>query len=70
MTILHVKSYANIKRFRSTLVIRFVCFFLCMYVCKHVLGHNFEARFLIFFPIILSGIRIEKDRISTKSIAF
>ena len=39
---------------------------VALYVCLNILGHNFEARFLIFSPIVLSGVRIEEDRILTK----
>ena len=51
-------------------ILKYVGQSVCMYVYfgKCVTGHNFEVRILIF-PVTLSGVRIEKDQISTKSVA-
>ena len=60
--------YFGIFRFQSMLVSRFVCLFVCMFVSTFwatILKLGFS-----FYYIILSGVRIEKDRILTKSVAF
>ena len=51
-------------------VSQFVCSFVCMFVCFRVLGHTSEGLVCSFFSYKIVIVRIEKDRISTKLIAF
>ena len=65
------KSTFNIKSFKlESFQANYYNQFVCMFVCWHVLGQNFGAKTLIFFPLTLSLLRIEKYQISTKLVAF